>query len=489
MLAIFLAALDQTIVAVSLPAISTDLGHFNLISWVISGYLVSMTVTTPVYGKLGDLFGRRKMMMIALATFTVGSVICGFATSLLMLIVARVIQGLGAGGLLSLGQAIVGDLIPPRERGRYQGYFSGMYALASVFGPVLGGVLTQYISWRWIFWLNLPLGLLGLYLASTRLSILPYVRRAARIDYLGIVFASCGLSCLLLALTLFNHGNGDVSTIEIGVLLAGAIACLLMFIAVERRAVEPMIPLRLFSAPSFVGGLMLAFLANFQAIALSVLIPLRFQIELGSSAAHAALYLMPLALGMPMGAYMGGKSATRTGRYRPQLLGASLLMPCLLITLALTPPSFAIVTCIATLLMGIATGMQFPVSLVVVQNAVPRADIGVGTAASTLFRSLGGTVGVTVISSALMALIHLWVIPALIAASHAGASLDGLFSMLSDAPPQAVAVARHAASPAFRDALLLSAAIALASIATAWRLPDLTLRGTQRQEPLPTSAE
>jgi len=476
MLAIFLSALDQTIVAVSLPAISASLGKFNLISWVISAYLVTMTVSTPVYGKLGDLFGRRKMMLVALTIFVVGSVLCAASLSLGMLIGSRVIQGMGAGGLMALSQAIIGDLVPPRERGRYQGYFSATYAIASVAGPLLGGVLTQYISWRWVFWVNLPLGIVALYMALTRLRVLPVKRRAAVIDYPGIVLMSVGLTCLLFALTLVEHRNAS-SLITLAGLLGVAALCMAVFIRVERRAKEPLIRPGIFGTPGVTGAIILTFLANFQIISLSVLIPLRAQLQLGDSPAAAALCLVPLALGAPIGAYLGGKSAALIGRFKPQLVGASMAMPCVLLALAWTPPTTVVMTFIVTLCIGIAAGVQFPVSMVAVQNAVPVADMGVASSTVTLARSLGGTIGVTVLSTVLLALLDTRVLPVLTSTGHPGMSINALFTALAHASGPVLDRARDAAGDSFHTALLLSAALSLIAVCAAWALPDNELRG------------
>jgi multidrug resistance protein len=443
---------------------------------VISAYLVTMTVATPVYGKLGDLFGRRTMMLVALTIFVIGSVLCAASVSLGMLIGSRVIQGIGAGGLMALSQAIVGDLVPPRERGRYQGYFSATYAIASVAGPLLGGVLTQFISWRWVFWVNLPLGLLALYLAVTRLRVLPVKRRAAIIDYPGIVLMSAGLTCLLFALTLVEHRNAS-SLLSLAGLLGAAALCMALFLRVERRAKEPLIRPGIFGTPGVTGATMLAFLANFQIISLSVLIPLRAQLQLGDSPSAAALWLVPLAFGAPMGAYLGGKTAAHIGRFKPQLVGGSIAMPCALLALAWTPPTTVVTTFIFTLCIGIAAGVQFPVTVVAVQNAVPVADMGVASSTVTLSRSLGGTVGVTVLSTVFLALLDARVLPVLTSTGHPEMSINELFTALAHASGPVLDRARDAAGTSFHTALLLSTAVSLIAVCASWALPNSELRG------------
>ena len=447
-----------------------------------------MTVATPVYGKLGDLFGRRKMMLVALTIFTVGSILCAMSLSLGMLIGARVIQGIGAGGLMALSQAVIGDMVVPRERGRYQGYFSAAYAIASVAGPILGGVLTQYVSWRWVFWINLPLGILAIYLAVTRLRMLPVKRRAAAIDYPGIVLMSAGLTCLLFALTLIE-GHSESSHITLIALLGAAALCMVLFIRIERRAKEPLIRPGIFATPSVTGAIIITFLANFQIISLSVLVPLRAQLQLGDTAAVAALTLVPLALGAPMGAYLGGKSAAWLGRYRPQLLGASIAMPCALLALAWTPPSTVALTFIVTMLVGMAAGVQFPISLVAVQNAVPAADMGVASSTVTLARSLGGTIGVTILSTVMLALLDTRVLPTLSTNGHTNASINDLFTAMAHAAGPTLDIARQAVGSSFHTAILLSSVVSIVAICAAWWLPDNELRGRSRDEPLTSQVE
>ena len=244
MLAIFLGALDQTIVAVSMPAISAQFKDVSLLAWVISGYMVAMTVAVPIYGKLGDLYGRRKLMLFGMGLFTLASLFCGMAQSMEQLVLARIFQGIGAGGMISVSQAIIGDIVPPRERGRYQGYFSSMYAVASVAGPVLGGYMTEYLSWRWVFLINLPLGLGAWWVANRNLRGLPIPQRKPIIDYLGTVLMIIGLTALLLGITQVGQGHSWRSGEVLG-LFACAVVVLAVFVWHERRAREPLLPMHL----------------------------------------------------------------------------------------------------------------------------------------------------------------------------------------------------------------------------------------------------
>lgn len=465
MLAIFLGALDQTIVAVSLPAISTDFNDVGLLAWVISGYLVAMTVAVPIYGKLGDLYGRRRMILTGTAVFTLASIACALAQNMEQLVVARVLQGVGAGGMVSVSQAIIGDYVPPRERGRYQGYFSSMYALASVAGPVLGGWLTAYLSWHWVFWINLPLGLVALWALHRALAGLPVTRRQAQVDYLGALLMILGLGSLLLAISLVGHGQ-DWRSLPVLGLFAGAGIGLSLLLAHERRFPEPLLPLGLFRNRVAVLCWCAIFFASFQSISLTMLMPLRYQAITGASADSAALHLLPLAMGLPLGAFTGGRLTTRTGRYKPQILTGAVLMPLAILGMAFSAPQSTGLSALFMLLAGLAGGLQFPTSLVGTQSAVARQDIGVATSTTNLFRSLGGAMGVAIVSTLLLALLQ-----------QGGLTLlgDPLLGSQGDSPADAQTAQQLL--KVFRQVLLGSAAVALLALAAAVALPDRQLRG------------
>jgi len=465
MLAILLGALDQTIVAVSLPAISADFNDIGLLAWVISGYLVAMTVAVPIYGKLGDLYGRRRMILTGTALFTLASVACALAQNMEQLVLARVLQGIGAGGMVSVSQAIIGDYVPPRERGRYQGYFSSMYALASVAGPVLGGWLTAYLSWHWVFWINLPLGLVALWAIHRALAGLPVTRRQAQVDYVGAVWMVLGLGSLLMGVSLIGHGE-DWRSPAVMALFGGALVGGLLLLLQERRFPEPLLPLGLFRNRVAVLCWCVIFFASFQSISLTMLIPLRYQAITGGSADAAALHLLPLAMGLPLGAFTGGRLTSRTGRYKPQILAGALLMPVAILGMALCAPQATALSAVFMLLTGIAGGLQFPTSLVGTQSAVTRQDIGVATSTTNLFRSLGGAMGVAIMSSLLLALLQ-----------HGGLTLlsDPLLGGIAGSP--AKAQGQQALLAVFRQVLLGSAAVALLALLAAVALPDRQLRG------------
>ncbi|MDW2779618.1 MDR family MFS transporter [Pseudomonas sp. YQ_6] len=465
MLAIFLGALDQTIVAVSLPAISAQFSDVGLLAWVISGYMVAMTVAVPIYGKLGDLYGRRRMILTGISLFTLASIACAMAQDMPQLVLARVLQGIGAGGMVSVSQAIIGDFVPPRERGRYQGYFSSMYAAASVAGPVLGGWLTEYLSWRWVFWINLPLGLVALWAIRRALGDMPVQRREAQVDYLGAMLLILGLGSLLLGITLVGQGHAWADPAVLA-LFGCALLSLALFITHERRCPEPLLPLSLFGNRVAVLCWAVIFFASFQSISLTMLMPLRYQGITGAGADSAALHLLPLAMGLPMGAFTGGRMTSRTGRYKPQILAGALLMPVAIFAMALTPPQSALLSALFMLLTGIACGLQFPTSLVGTQSAVASKDIGVATSTTNLFRSLGGAMGVACMSSLLLALLH-----------QGGFELSGnpLLGSLKAAEVDLVTQGRLLET--FRQLLMGSAVVAVLGLFAALALPDRQLRG------------
>ncbi|MGC1333622.1 MAG: MDR family MFS transporter [Pseudomonas sp.] len=470
MLSIFLGALDQTIVAVSMPAISAQFHDINLLAWVISGYMVAMTVAVPIYGKFGDLYGRRRMLLIGLGLFTLASLFCAMAQSMQQLVLARVVQGIGAGGMVSVSQAIIGDFVPPRERGRYQGYFSSMYAAASVAGPVLGGYMTEYLSWRWIFLLNLPLGLGAWLYARHTLVGLAVKRRQPIIDYLGTVLMIVGLTSLLLSITELGQGRAFSTPSVWGTLLL-AVTALSLFVRHEGRAPEPLLPMHLFHIRPAVLCWATVFFAAFQAISLSVLIPLRFQTVTGAGADSAALDILPLAIGLPIGAFLGGRNTARSGRYKPVILVGALLIPVGILGLAFTPPSALWLSGVFMLLTGFAAGLQFPTSLVGAQNAVQQQDIGVGTSTTNLFRSLGGAMGVACMSALLLAMLHG------LDLGPEGASGNALLASLNATTGAAQEALREKLLETFRLLLLGSAAVSVLGLAAALAMPNNVLRG------------
>jgi EmrB/QacA subfamily drug resistance transporter len=466
MLIILLGALDQTIVSVSLPQMAQDLGGVSLLAWVVSGYLVASTVATPVYGKLGDLYGRRVMLSAAVAIFLLASIGCALAWSMPALVIARVLQGIGGGGLISTAQAVVGEVVPLRERGRYQGYISVVYAVASVGGPVLGGYLTHYLSWHWVFWINLPLGAVAFWVSRRALKALPAPGIRLPIDYAGAALLTAGLSVLLIAITRLGQGVALLSASSVE-LLGTSLLLLALFIWHESRTREPIIPLSLFQIRTVWMGCAILFISFVQVISLSVLMPFGMQTLDNISPDAAALHLIPFSLALPVGAFLSGRLMMHSGRYKPLQIAGTALLPLATLVLAYLGPHASFAVGLALTLAGVATGMSLPTSLVAVQNAVPHKNIGVATAMASLFRSMGGAVGVSILSAILFALLP-----------HAGTAIT---SSLGSEHGMAHAaglsgVDAHSVSFAFRATLLASALISLIAHVLAWIIPENTLR-------------
>jgi EmrB/QacA subfamily drug resistance transporter len=473
MMTILLAALDQTIVSVAVPTIARQLGGFEWMAWVISGYLIASTVVTPLYGRLSDLVGRRRVMTIAIVIFLIASVGCALAQTLPQLVLARVLQGAGGGGLIASAQSVIADVVPLRQRGRYQGYVSVVWAVASMLGPVIGGVLTQYLSWPWIFWVNLPVGLLALVLVRRSLKALPVgdPNRAhgagRRIDIGGALLLLGGLTAFLVPITRVGQGTpwGDAGNLAGW---AAAAALLFAFVRQQRRHPAAIVPMALFSNRTVVACCALLFICFFNFIAMSVLVPLRLQLVAGYATADAALSLLPLTLAIPFGAIVGGRWLARTGRTLPaQRLGVT-LVPLALLAAGWAGPT-GIGATLALIVMGAGMGMQMPTTLITVQQSVPREQIGTVTALTAFFRQLGGAIGIAVLSSVILLLLrgHL---------PGGVTSLEGEgLGRLLDAAGGAVQSGMPASDAAFRHVMWLGAAVATLSLWFVRRLPDLRL--------------
>ncbi|HVJ55231.1 MAG TPA: MDR family MFS transporter [Aliidongia sp.] len=402
MLVLGLAALDQSIVATALPRIVSDVGGVTHLSWVVTAYVLASTATMPLYGKLSDQYGRKPLVYAGVLIFLAGSMLAGLAQTMPQLILFRAIQGLGAGGLLPLAQITIGDLIAPRERGRYQGLIGAVYALCSVAGPVLGGAITELLSWHWIFYINLPFGIAALIMIAVAL---PKPKRTERrkIDYPGAALIATATTALLLVLSLGGSELPWRSPLTFA-LAAAALVLTVLFVIRERVAPEPVVPLHLFRDKVFViASFVLAF-AFMGLTAATVFFPLFFQIVLGVEAANSGLLTVPLLIGMVVAARVNGRLVSATGRYKPmQVSGLGTAVAAFVVLAWATRSGLGIpVIEPALVALGLGLGMVMPNMTIAVQNAVPRSDMGAATATLAYFRSLGSVLGVAG-SGALMA--------------------------------------------------------------------------------------
>jgi EmrB/QacA subfamily drug resistance transporter len=407
MLVLLLGAMNQTIVAVALPRIAERLDGFALLAWIISGYLVAATVATPIYGKLCDRHGVRPILMLALGIFTIGTLGCALSVSMPMLVGFRVLQGIGGGGLISCSHAAISQAVSLRERGRYQGYISSMFAVASILGPVLGGWLTERLSWHWVFLVNLPLALAAL--ASTRRALrpLPIPGNRRRIDVLGALLLSAGLTALLVAISRAGQGLPWFGTTNLA-LLAAAATLLAGYGWRDHGAEDPVLPLPLLRQRIVALGLLTQFIGHGTMITLTVMVPLELQLVAGLTPAAAAGQLIALSLGPPCGAFVAGRTMARTGRYRMlQSIGAALTGVAVLgMAAAIAFDATHSLTLALLFAAGVGFGLQFPTTLVAIQNASPPELIGATIAAVNFVRSLGGALGIAVLSTVLFELLR-----------------------------------------------------------------------------------
>ncbi|KAB1989996.1 MDR family MFS transporter [Streptomyces triticiradicis] len=481
LLGMLLAALDQTIVSTALPTIVSDLGGLEHLSWVVTAYLLASTAATPLWGKLGDQYGRKRLFQTAIVIFLIGSALCGMSQNMGELIAFRALQGLGGGGLMVLSMAIVGDLVPPRERGKYQGLFGAVFGATSVLGPLLGGLFTEHLSWRWVFYVNLPVGVVALAVIA---AVLHIPRKSARhvIDYAGTFLIAAVATCLVLVASLggttWDWGSPQV----VGLVVLGAVLAV-VFVAVERRAAEPVLPLKLFRIHTFTLSAVISFIVGFAMFGAMTYLPTFLQVVQGVSPTMSGVHMLPMVFGLLLSSTVSGQIVSRTGRWKVfPVLGTGITALGLLLLHQLDEHSGTGIMSTYFFVFGLGLGLVMQVLVLIVQNAVSYEDLGVATSGATFFRSIGASFGVAIFGTVFTGRLGDNLTKAL-----AGQQLPpGITPDSLKADPKGIAQlpadlrqpVLHAFATSITDVFLYAAPVALLGFVLAWFLREDRLRGS-----------
>nr|ART40110.1 K429 [uncultured bacterium] len=483
MLGILLAALDQTVLATALPTIVGEFSGIDHLSWVITSYLLTSTATVPLYGKLSDLYGRKRLFQISIITFVVGSMLSGASQSLNQLIIFRGLQGIGAGGIMTLAMAIVGDILPPRERGRYMGYFGIVFASSSIMGPLLGGVFVDQLSWRWVFYINVPLGALSVFVASKVLQ-MKTEKRKVQIDFLGAGLIAAAVSSVLLATTWGGNEHAWDSPTIIG-LFGGGLLLMVLFVIQESRAPEPILPLRLFVNKVFAIGDSLTVIIGLTMFGATAFMPVYMQVVKGVSATDSGLHMLPMSMGAVTMSWFSGRMITQTGRYRIYpIVGTALLAAGIFLMSGIDQHTSFLQISIQLAMLGAGMGLTMQVVVLAIQNAVEHKDLGAATASTSFFRSMGGAFGVAIFGAVLTNRLNHYLAQYLTPAqlesvdpSQLRSSPEVLRSLPADVHLGVIESFAHSVDTIF----LVAAPCALLAFFLALMLPELPLRSRAPQ--------